>query len=488
MSTYHQYDCLIVGGRVAGAATAVLLARSGHRVLLADRASRLGPTLSTHVFGDWEAFEPLGVAADLAAAGAPPMRRFRTDVAGCVTEADLMVTPYVLGLRRERLDPLLVARARSFPEVEWLPGHPVTQLCRDETGRVTGAVLRTPEGGRRVTAKVVIGADGRDSLVAGQAAAETYLSRPAVRCAYYGYYRDLAAAPVPAFEYYWAGENLVLLAACDDDLHCVCVMPPEEEFGRWRRDRERLFTEVLAGIPTLAPRLAGATRAGRLRGTRRLESYLRTPHGPGWALVGDAGAAVHPCIGAGIDHAVASARMLASALHDHLSGDLDWDSAMSRYHRERDARVRPTLEAALRLAGRRPVQAADTRWLRLLMTLPGMSHDLGEKVPEVIRAIAGEGMVERLHPLLDGAEPPIEHPFPTAVPAHAAVEPEPTPAGGPASDVSASAPPAAAAAPATHSDLRPITAAARPGRGRLSAGNGFPEPRQGHRSNVPPRL
>ncbi|ASU83339.1 hypothetical protein CDO52_11625 [Nocardiopsis gilva YIM 90087] len=69
MSLERCYDCLIVGARVAGAATAILLANLGHRVLLVDRRSTLGPTLSTHVFGEWEAFGPLGVADALAASG-----------------------------------------------------------------------------------------------------------------------------------------------------------------------------------------------------------------------------------------------------------------------------------------------------------------------------------------------------------------------------------------------------------------------------------
>jgi glycine/D-amino acid oxidase-like deaminating enzyme len=42
------YDAVIVGGRIAGASTALLLARAGARVAVVER-SRLGSdTLSTH--------------------------------------------------------------------------------------------------------------------------------------------------------------------------------------------------------------------------------------------------------------------------------------------------------------------------------------------------------------------------------------------------------------------------------------------------------
>ena len=46
MST--AYDVVVVGGRVAGASTAMLLARAGARVALVDRAAYGSDTLSTH--------------------------------------------------------------------------------------------------------------------------------------------------------------------------------------------------------------------------------------------------------------------------------------------------------------------------------------------------------------------------------------------------------------------------------------------------------
>ena len=44
----QDYDAIIVGARCAGAPTGMLLARSGHRVLVVDRASFPSDTLSTH--------------------------------------------------------------------------------------------------------------------------------------------------------------------------------------------------------------------------------------------------------------------------------------------------------------------------------------------------------------------------------------------------------------------------------------------------------
>lgn len=43
-----SYDVIVVGARVAGAATAMLLARQGVRVLLIDRARFGSDTISSH--------------------------------------------------------------------------------------------------------------------------------------------------------------------------------------------------------------------------------------------------------------------------------------------------------------------------------------------------------------------------------------------------------------------------------------------------------
>ena len=53
----RRYDVIIVGGRCAGAPTAMLLARKGYRALVVDKATFPSDTLSTHIV------HPRGVAA-----------------------------------------------------------------------------------------------------------------------------------------------------------------------------------------------------------------------------------------------------------------------------------------------------------------------------------------------------------------------------------------------------------------------------------------
>src|SRR5258708_7921304 len=76
-----RYDVIVVGARVAGAATAMLLARQGLRVLAVDRVSFPSDTISSHqlqvpgvaLLRRW------GLLGKLTAAGTPPTPRARFD-------------------------------------------------------------------------------------------------------------------------------------------------------------------------------------------------------------------------------------------------------------------------------------------------------------------------------------------------------------------------------------------------------------------------
>src|SRR5260370_30383075 len=79
-----RYEVIGVGARVAGAATAMLLARQGLRVLAVDRVSFPSDTISSHqlqvpgvaLLHRW------GLLGKLTAAGTPPARRVRFDAGG----------------------------------------------------------------------------------------------------------------------------------------------------------------------------------------------------------------------------------------------------------------------------------------------------------------------------------------------------------------------------------------------------------------------
>jgi 2-polyprenyl-6-methoxyphenol hydroxylase-like FAD-dependent oxidoreductase len=70
-----RLDAVIVGARCAGAATALLLARAGARVLLVDKGMYGTDTLSTHALlrGAVMQLDRWGVLPAIVAAGTPPV-------------------------------------------------------------------------------------------------------------------------------------------------------------------------------------------------------------------------------------------------------------------------------------------------------------------------------------------------------------------------------------------------------------------------------
>src|SRR5262244_424895 len=83
-----QYDVIVVGARVAGAAVAMLLARQGLRVLAVDRASFPSDTISSHQLQVPGAalLQRWGLLGKLIAAGTPPARQVRFDADGLVMD------------------------------------------------------------------------------------------------------------------------------------------------------------------------------------------------------------------------------------------------------------------------------------------------------------------------------------------------------------------------------------------------------------------
>ena len=167
-----QYDVIVVGARVAGAATAMLLARQGLRVLAVDRVSFPSDTVSSHQLQvpGTALLHRWGLSGKLAAAGTPPTRQVRFDAGvGLVLDGRFPAYEGVDALfspRRTLLDSILVEAAREAG-AEVRENFRVTQVTASGD-RITG--IRGSARGRPAvteTASLVIGADGKRSLVAG---------------------------------------------------------------------------------------------------------------------------------------------------------------------------------------------------------------------------------------------------------------------------------------------------------------------------------
>ena len=192
MSAAH--DAIVVGARCAGSPTAMLLARKGYRVLVVDRATFPSDTVSTHVV------HPLGVAALTVGAsrsagrdGCPPIHTYTFDF-GPFTICGLAGHHGRAGRVLPAADRARQAarRRRGRGRRRGSRGVSPSRRSSIEDGRVVGIKGRS-KGGEAVTerANVVIGADGRHSLVAEAVEPEQYNEKPPLLAAYYTYWSGL---------------------------------------------------------------------------------------------------------------------------------------------------------------------------------------------------------------------------------------------------------------------------------------------------------
>lgn len=350
----QTYDAIIVGARCAGSSTAMRLARKGYRVLVVDRAMFPSDTVSTHVL------QPLAVAAlarwglidRLTATGCPPIHTYTFDfgpftISGAPGTKD---TPVAYCPRRTVLDKLLVdAAAEAGAEIR--EGFAVEEILIED-GRVVGIKGRS-KGAATVTerAQVIVGADGRYSLMAEAVRPEQYNEKPPLLAAYYTYWSGL---PMDGrFETYIRPHRGFAAAPTHNGLTLTVGGWPYSEFETNKKDVEGNFLKSFDLAPEFADRVRGAKREAPFAGAA-VSNFFRKPYGPGWALVGDAGYNRDPITAQGITDAFRDAERCAIALDQAFTGARSFDEAMSEYQRDRDEHVLPMYEFTCQLATLQP--------------------------------------------------------------------------------------------------------------------------------------
>jgi menaquinone-9 beta-reductase len=359
--TGDRYDVAIVGASTAGCTAARLYARRGARVALIERkpAPEAYKTVCTHFIQSsaTPTIERLGLASLLEQHGAIHNGiDLWTPASGWIdTSPD---APYGFNVTRRTLDPLLRRLAAETPGVELLSGWSAVGLL----GNPRPAGVRIEDRShtlRELSAKLVVGADGRDSKVARWARVPGRV-KPHGRFFYWGYWRGVRPATERS-KMWLLDPDAAYTFPNEDGLTVVLVAPHRDRLPEFQADLHGAYHAMLDGLPD-GPDMSAATLESKLLGKLDLPNVLRPAARPGVAFAGDAALAGDPLWGVGCGWAFQSAEWLVDETADALAdGDAALDAALERYRKLHRKRLLPHYMMITDLASGRPINAIERR-------------------------------------------------------------------------------------------------------------------------------
>ena len=336
-------DVVVVGAGPAGAATAILLCERGLDVVVLDRATFPRPKICGEYLSPESAriLDRLGVLKAVDAAGATPLLGMRiTAPDGTALEARYRAIdgrrPYrdhAMALSRSVLDAVLADRVRALP-VDFREGVRVTDLILDGD-RVAGVETLDADGRRQtIGAPLVIGADGRTSVVAHRLGCR----RPhrLRRIALVTYVTGLTDCR-DVGEIFVDPPDYAILNPVTPERVNMSLVVPLADAAPWRGRLDTFFAARVKQLAHVARRVAGAERVSPIEALGPLAYRVTPPRHGGVLLVGDAAGFYDPLTGEGVFSALRGAELAAEIAGGALGrGDVS-RTALAGYEHARRA-------------------------------------------------------------------------------------------------------------------------------------------------------
>jgi 2-polyprenyl-6-methoxyphenol hydroxylase-like FAD-dependent oxidoreductase len=330
-----DYDVAIVGASLAGCSTAIMLARAGAKVALVEKSPdpKAFKRICTHYIQSSAVptLERLGLLERMMEAGALRAHARLWTRWGWIAPPANTTSPSGVNLRREKLDPLIRDMAAQTPGVELMLGYTVHELMR-EGERFAGVRARdSHDHSVEIRARLVIGADGRDSKIAKLSGVPTKTA-PHGRIAYGGYYEGPAPATSPDAALWLLDPDMAAAFPTDGGLVFYATMPTKARLPEFRADPQAALEKLVSSIPE-APPIAQSRLVGQVQGKLDMTNVMHAPTAPGLALVGDAASAVDPLFGVGCGFALQTSEWLADSVAPALNGAESIEKGLRRYRR-----------------------------------------------------------------------------------------------------------------------------------------------------------
>ncbi len=347
-------SAVVVGAGPGGAVLAYLLARRGIETTLVERQEDFAREFRGEVLlpGGLEPFQQMGLWDALQTVPQVDLHSGWLYVHGkhvlSLSFADDEFGPYgPRWMSQPGLLEMLVAEGSKHPSLRFLRGVTVTGLV-EEGGRFTGVRLGGDGGEQEIRADLVVGADGRTSIVRRSGGFEVRQD-PTVMDVVWCKLPPLAAMTDPPRLRGYAGHGHLLIASpVHDGMLQVAWVIPKGSFGEIRK---RGMPECLDAMADQAdPELAEHLRRHRddaiapfLLST--VSDHVRQWTRPGVLVIGDAAHTMSPVGAQGLNLAIRDAVVAANHLVPVLSGSaaaVAVDAAARAVEAERAREIRLT--------------------------------------------------------------------------------------------------------------------------------------------------
>jgi 2-polyprenyl-6-methoxyphenol hydroxylase-like FAD-dependent oxidoreductase len=352
--------CCIAGGGPAGMMLALLLARAGVPVLVLEKHADFlrdfrGDTIHPSTL---QIMHELGILHEFLRRPHQEARTLGAQIGDAFIEvADFTHLPthcrfIALMPQWDFLD-FVAQQARRYPAFRLEMRAEVTGLI-EEGGRVAGVRATTPQGGLTVRAELVVGADGRHSIVRERAGFEIDDLGAPMDVLWMRMSRR-ADDPAQTLGRVDTGRILVLLNR-DDYWQCAFVIA-KGGYDDIRRQGLPAFREEIARlVPYLRERTNELRDWSDIKLLTVAVDRLRMWHRPGLLCIGDAAHAMSPIGGVGINLAIQDAVATANILAPRFiqTGVSDDDLRAVQRRREFPTRATQRLQVIVqnRIIGR----------------------------------------------------------------------------------------------------------------------------------------